>query len=255
MLATAVDEFQKQVEAGKAGPDELLIGGRIGMIQGDRREAIKYLVRAAEKKPGLKEDISDILKSFIESPGIEPMSIPAEIFSFRQAYVYDKDADMIYLRLVGMPRNGNLIFPIDVTFDLSGVTKIEAMSKDVLFAHALPGFDGAARLWFVLPERDVDHEYEIKLTLHVDRKLSKWVDLSNFAVSGQIDNWSFVIGSEFNFSQGLPEGEYLKNLEGVQVTGYHLSRSDGKGPYLALENFKEPLPRQIDVWQLIEADL
>lgn len=256
LLATVQEDFQELIAGGKASAQQYLNGGRIGMIQGDRRLALKHLVNAAQLDADLKDDVSKIVASFITSPGIEPMSIPADIFSYRQAYVFDKDQDMIYLRLVGMPRNGNQIFPLDVTFDLSMVSKIELQSKDCIFAYALPGIERSARLWFVLPEMKPGEEFEIRVVLHVNRKQSKWLDLSNFSIPiEQPDNWSFIISSEFNISESIPEGEYKNNFDGVQLMGYHLSRSDGKGPYLVLDDFKEPMPKQLDIWQLISAEL
>ena len=255
LLATASDDFFSLFDSGKATARQFLTGGRIGMIQGDRREALKHLVHAATLEPKLKEEVAPIIASFITSPGIEPMTVPADIFSFRQAYVHDKDSDKIYLRIVGLPRNGNLIFPIDVTFDLNAVSRIETNSKDLAFAYALPGFDGAARVWFVLPEKKPGREYEIRMIMHIDRSKSNWLDLSNFSIPfEQPDNWSFVIGSEFNFGESLPEGEFKKNFDGIQVNGYHLSRSEGKGPYLAFEYFKEPMPKQVDIWKLLEGE-
>ncbi|MFZ5951787.1 MAG: hypothetical protein ACOYXC_13840 [Candidatus Rifleibacteriota bacterium] len=255
LLASASDDFHGLTQSGKATAEQFLTGGRIGMIQGDRRSAVKHLVKAATLDPKLRDEASSVIASFIASPGIEPMSIPADIFSFRQAYVHDKDSDKVYLRILGMPRNLNQIFPVDVTFDLSAVTRIEIQSPDLAFAYALPGIEGSARLWFVLPDKGPEAEYEIKVVLHVDRERSKWLDLSNFSIPAeQPDNWSFIIASEFNFGEGMPEGEYKKNVDGVQVAGYHLTRSDGKGPYLALENFKEPLPKPVDVWKLIEPE-
>ncbi|GAB4271879.1 MAG: hypothetical protein Kow0029_09960 [Candidatus Rifleibacteriota bacterium] len=254
LLATVGSDVRKKIESGEATPEDYLNSGRIGMLQGDHRNAVKNLIEASVLKPALKQEAAEIIESFIQSPNIESMSIPAEIFSYRQAYVFDKNEDLIYLRIVGVPRNGNLIFPLDVTFDLEAVNKIELKSDDVVMVFGLPGFDGATRLWFVLPEKERYSEYEIRVVLHVDRSKSKWLDLSNFSIPPELpDNWSFVIGSEFNFGESVPKGEYQKNKDGVQITGYHLSRSDGKGPYLALENFKEPMPKQLDIWQLMLA--
>lgn len=253
LLSTANAQAREKIENATPTAEDYMISGRLGMIQGDRRKAIDHLVKASRLDANLKSDVSDIIASYIVSPEIERMSIPAEIFSYRQAYVYDKDSDMIYLRLQALPRNGNQIFPIDTTLDLSAVSRIEIVSDDVAFAYALPGIDGSTRLWFVVPEKERFADYEIKVILHVDRSKSRWVDLSNFSIPPeQPDNWSFVIGSEFNFGESLPKGEYEKNLDGVQITGYHLSLSDGKGPYLTLDNFKEPMPKKIDVWKLIE---
>lgn len=254
LLSEVNAEIQEKLASDNPTANDYITSGRLGMIQGDRKLALKHLINSAVLNPKLKEDVSTIIASFIASPEIDSMSVPADIFSYRQAYVYDKDSDLIYLRLLGLPRNGNQIFPLDVTYDMGSIKKIELISKDVVFVLGFPGIGGAARLWFVLPEKKQYENYEIKVVLHMDRTQAKWVDLSNFSVPlEQPDNWSFIIGSEFNFSADLPKGEYEKNIDGVRVAGYHLSRSDGKGPYLAFDSFKEPMPKKMDIWNLMDA--
>lgn len=253
LLTTVNKEVRELIESEKAKPADYMDGGRVGMIQGNRKEALQYLINAARLKPDYKDDVSKIIASYITSPEMEQMSMPADIFSYRQAYVFDDDADMIYLRIVGMPRQNNYIFPLDITLEHAAIKDIKIVSDDLAFAYAMPGIDSSARLWFVLPRKKDYYEYELKLIIYVDRKKTKWVDLSNFSIPPeQPDNWSFVIGSEFNFGESLPAGEYEKNIKGVKVAGYHLSRSDGKGPYLDLNNFIEPMPEKVDIWELIE---
>jgi hypothetical protein len=214
---------------------------------------VQNLISASRLDKELKNEVSKIIASYVVSPEVKQSIVPPDIYSYRQAYVFDEDADMIYIRIVGIPRGNRLVFPLDITFDLKAIKKLEIASNDLAFAYAMPGQDKAARIWFVLPEKEEFAEYDLRLIAYVDRDYNTWIDLSNYAIPPeQPDNWSFVIGSEFNFGEMIPQGEFEKHLDGVQVTGYHLSRSEGKGPYIDLSYFKEPMPKEVDVWEFIE---
>jgi tetratricopeptide (TPR) repeat protein len=258
LLANAIEDSREKISDGQAGAQEYFTSGQLGMIQGDRKTAIEHLVNASVLNPELKNKVAGLIASCIVSPAAREISVPPELFSYRQAYVYNNDNDMLYLQLTGMPRENNLIFPVDVAFDLEMVDKIELESDDVVFAHALPGIDGATRLWFTVPPRNKFAEYKIRAIIYLNREKKKWLDLSNYSMlEGQPENWAFVIGSEFNFGEHIPPGDYEKNIDGIQVTGYHLALSDGKGPQVAFSYFTEPLPQKADIWKLMteNADL
>ncbi|NCB37448.1 MAG: hypothetical protein EOM80_01655 [Erysipelotrichia bacterium] len=254
MLSTISDEIAAKIADGKASAEDYMTSGRLGLIQGDRPRAINHLVKAASLDKALKERAQKILKDFVSTSQVEMVSAPPDILSFRQAYVFDKNFDKLYLRIVMTPKNKGQIVPIDLSLTASSAREIELASADVAFAYIQPGIDDYARLWLVLPEKEGEFpEYEIRLTLNVDRAVVQSFELSNFAlITEQYDNWSFVISSEFNFSENMAKGEFEKNFEGVRIAGYNLAVSEGKGPFVPLENFKEPLPRKIDIWKLIE---
>ncbi len=254
MLATVAEDVQKKIETGSVSARDYLDSGKLEMIQGDRNRAIQHLVRASAMEEKFREEISTIIGDFVKSPQVELVSAPPDIFSFRQAYVFDKSADTVYVRVVLTPKKRGQVVPIDLTVPAVGVKKINIESKDAALAFGVPGISDSLRVWLVLPEKEESFpEYEIRLAINLDRKAADYLELSNFSLpKEQPDNWSFVIGSEFNFAESLPTGEYEKKLSGLQVTGYHLSLSDGKGPILALQNFKEPLPRSVDIWKIIE---
>jgi tetratricopeptide (TPR) repeat protein len=253
MLETLYKEIIEVLENKNPTGKNYYDAGRIGMIQGDRRQAVQNLISASRLDKELKNEVSKIIASYVVSPEVKQSIVPPDIYSYRQAYVFDEDADMIYIRIVGIPRGNRLVFPLDITFDLKAIKKLEIASNDLAFAYAMPGQDKAARIWFVLPEKEEFAEYDLRLIAYVDRDYNTWIDLSNYAIPPeQPDNWSFVIGSEFNFGEMIPQGEFEKHLDGVQVTGYHLSRSEGKGPYIDLSYFKEPMPKEVDVWEFIE---
>lgn len=254
LLMTVSAEVEKRIAGDKVSATEYLDSGKLLMVQGELRRAVSHLVKAAELDAKTRQEASDILLTLIESPQIELISAPPDLLGFRQAYVFDKDADTVYVRVTLIPKKRGQIVPIDVTIPADAVDKIEVKSKDAVMAFGKPGVDNALRIWAVLPEKEDEFaEYELRLALNIDRKILNYIELSNYSLSLDMpDNWSFVIGSEFNFSENMPKGEYEKNLEGVQISGYHLPVSEGKGPTLLLSDFKEPLPRQVDIWKIIE---
>lgn len=254
MLATVAQEVSSKIETGKVTATDFMDSGKLEMIQGDRARAVSHLVRAVQTDKSKLEEASRILSDFIESPQIDLVARPPDIFSFRQAYVFDKEKDTLYLRILLMPKKRGQIVPFDLTIPFAGAGKIEISGKDAVMVFPKPGINDALRLWFVLPEKqDEFPEYELKVAVNLDRKNAQYLELSNFSLAKeQPDNWSFVIGSEFNFGDAVPKAEYEKTLSGLQISGYQLSLSDGKGPVISLDGFKEPLPRKIDIWKLIE---
>ncbi|MGM0598547.1 MAG: hypothetical protein ACQETH_01905 [Candidatus Rifleibacteriota bacterium] len=255
LLASAIEDSREKISDGQAGGKEYFTSGQLGMIQGDRKMAVKHLLNASVLDPNLKSEVSGLIASFIVSPAAKEISVPPELFSYRQAYVYNNDQDMLYLQLTGLPRENNLIFPVDVAFDLAAVEKIEIKSDDAVFVYALPGIDGSARLWFAVPPKNKFAEYKIRAIIYLNREKKKWLDLSNYSMlEGQPDNWAYIIGSEFNFGEHVPQGEYEKNFDGIQVTGYHLALTDGKGPQISFSNFTEPLPGDANIWELMTAN-
>lgn len=254
MLSTISEEIDARTLSGKATARDFLTSGRLGLLQGDRQRAINHLVKAANLDSKLKDEVSKFIGTFVSTSQVDMVSAPPDIFSFRQAYVYDKGSDKLYLRIVLIPKNRGQVVPVDLTLSASSTRDIELASKDVAFAFARPGIADSLRLWLILPEKEGDFpEYEIKLALNIDRANTQAFELSNFALpADQPDNWSFIIGSEFNFSEAIAKGDFEKNKDGLRISGYHLSASAGKGPFIGLDNFKEPLPRGIDIWKLIE---
>lgn len=254
LLISVSSDIQTKIDAGSATPQDYFTSGKIELFQGDRVKAVRHLVKAAQKDEKSLEQAKKLLGAFVESPQIDLVSAPPDIFSFRQAYVFDKDSDKIYLRLILSPKNKGQIVPVDLTLAPEAVKDISIDSKDAVMTFGVTGISEALRIWIVLPEKEGDFpEYEVKLTLNLDREKADYIELSNFALPPeQPDNWSFLIASEFNFSESFTRGEYEKNLNGVSINGFQLSLSDGKGPFVALRDFKEPLPGNLDVWKIIE---
>lgn len=254
MLSTISEEVDAKAATGKALGKDFLVSGRLGLIQGDRQRAVNHLVKAAATDPKLKDVVRKELALFIATPQVEIVSQPPEIFSFRQAYVFDKGADKLYLSALIMPKGGIQVVPIDLMLRPESIKDIEVVSKDVEYAFAQPGIDDYVRIYAVLPEKKEEFsEYAVQLVLTIDRANSRAFELSNFAMSvDQPDNWSFVISSEFNVAESMARGDFEKSLDGLKIYGWHLQTTEGKGPYIPLDSFNEPLPRQVDIWKILE---
>lgn len=254
LLMTVSGEVEKRIEDGKVAGEEYLDSGKLLMVQGELKRAVSHLVKAAQFDKKVAQEAADIVLTLIESPQIELLSAPPDLVGFRQAYVFDKDADIVYVRATLIPKKRGQIVPVDITIPAVAVNKIETMSKDAVMAFGKPGIDEFLRVWVVLAEKEDDFsEYEVRLAINLDRNILNYLELSNFTLAAEMpDNWSFIIGSEFNFSSNIPKAEYEKNIEGLQISGYHLTTSEGRGPTLLMTDFKEPLPRKVDIWKIIE---
>lgn len=255
MLSTISEEVDAKAASGKATANDYLVSGRLGLIQGDRQRAVNHLVKAAAIDAKVKDVVRKELASFVATSQVEMVSLPPDIFSFRQAYVFDKGTDKLYLRIVMVPKNGSQIVPVDMMMKPESIKDIELASKDVAFAFTQPGIDESSmRLFLILPEKEGEFpEYEVRVALTIDRALSQAFELSNFSLSQELpDNWSFVISSEYNVSESMAKGDFEKSLDGMKISGWHLAPTAGKGPYVPLESFKEPLPKPVDIWKILE---
>lgn len=254
LLLKVSADVESRIDSGNVSAAEYLDSGKLLMVQGELKRAVSHLVMAAELDKKQRQEASDILLTLIESPQIELLSAPPDLLGFRQAYVFDKETDTVYVRVILIPKNSGQIVPIDITIAADAVKSIESQSKDAAMVFAKPGVDNALRVWAVLSDKeDKFSEYELRLAIKIDRSILNYLELSNYSLSAESpDNWSFIIGSEFNFSDNVPKGEYEKKLDGLQIAGFHLSISEGKGPTLLLSDFKEPLPRKLDIWKIIE---
>ncbi len=254
MLSTISEEVDAKTAAGKASAKDYLTSGKLGLIQGDRQRAVNHLVRAAAMDPKSREEARKELGMFLATSQVDTVSLPAEVFSFRQAYVFDKGLDKLYLRIVLLPKNRAQVVPVDMMLKNESVKDIEIASKDVAFAFQQPGIDESMRLYLVLPEKEEEFpQYEVRLILTLDRDKSQTFELSNFVTGENLpDNWSFVFSSEYNLSESLAKGDFEKSIDGMKISGWHLAITAGKGPFIPLESFKEPLPKPVDIWKLIE---
>lgn len=259
MLSMISEELEAKQEKGTLTADEYMTLGRLALIQGNQKDGIKSVIKASEINKNLKKAAGDVLNAFVaQASALDLSSLPSEIYSFRQAYVFDKDNDSVYMRIVLSPRNKNLLVPVDTSIPDKCIKDITVVSnKDVLYVFNKAVIDEASRLYLLLPEKDGEFpEYEVKLIVNLKRGdgSEPGIELSNFALPPeQDDNWSFIIASEFNKKEGVEIGNYEKVDNGVRVSGYHLATSKGKGPYVPFQNFSEPLPSKTDVWRIIES--
>ena len=178
MLSTISEEVDAKTAAGKASAKDYLTSGKLGLIQGDRQRAVNHLVRAAAMDPKSREEARKELGMFLATSQVDTVSLPAEVFSFRQAYVFDKGLDKLYLRIVLLPKNRAQVVPVDMMLKNESVKDIEIASKDVAFAFQQPGIDESMRLYLVLPEKDEEFpQYEVRLVLTLDRAKSQTFEI------------------------------------------------------------------------------
>ncbi len=257
LLATVREEIDKKIESGKASPVDYFTSGKIAMIQGDRKLASSHLIKAAMGDKKLKSEINPIMLDFVENVIAKEQPVPADIFSFRQAYVYENQQDLIYLDISLTPRTDGTIIPIDLSLSQKSVSKIEIVSDDAVFAYSLKGVEDSLRIWVVLAEKDSRFaQFDVKMILHIDNKAAPYVELSNYNQSAeQPDNWAFVVGPETSFGESFPKGDQEKLDKGLKISGFQLGLYDGRGPMLDLSNFKNPLPRKVNIWKLIEKQI
>lgn len=255
LLSTFAQNTDKQIAEGKANASDYLNSGKLLLIQGEAQKSLNRLTTAAIMGGNIAKEASDLVKTLILTPAIKNLSAPPEIFSFRQAYVFDKNAHKLYMKLSLTPKNEKLIIPLDLPLPVNGIKSVSCESKDVAMAFAMPGFGDYTRLWAVLNERKDRSPHEIRVVLNLLPKQISYLDLSNYTAENALsDNWSFIITSEFNQSaNGTPNGEYNKSLNGIEIFGYNLAISEGRGPAISLNGFTQPLARAIDVWALIES--
>lgn len=258
MLSMISEELEAKHEKGNLTADEYLTYGRLALLQGNQIDGINSVIKSSALDKKLKKTATKVLDDYVSKASVEELAgLPAEIYSFRQAYVFDKDKDSVYMRIILSPRNKNQLVPIDTTIPAMYTGDITIVSnKDVLFAFGKPVIGDSTRLYLVLPEKTGDFpEYEVKLIINLKRgqEEESGIELSNFSLPPeQDDNWSFIISSEFNNTEGQLPGNYEKIEKGVRVSGYHLGSSEGKGPYITFSKYKESLPKTANIWKIIE---
>ena len=130
-------------------------------------------------------------------------------------------------------------------------------SDDAVFAYSLKGVGDSLRIWVVLAEKDSRFaQFDVKMILHIDNKVAPYVELSNYNQSAeQPDNWAFVVGPETSFGESFPKADQEKLDKGLKISGFQLGLYDGRGPMLDLSNFKNPLPRKVNIWKLMEKQI
>ena len=258
MLSMNTEELEEKISSNKAGAEDYLTFGRLALLQGNKDDGLRSMIKSVMLDKNLKKRAEEAIGDYVASPLADALATPPEVYSFRQAYVYDKDSDRIYLRVILCPRDKSLLVPIDTTVMASNTANVSIESKDVLFAYNKNGIGASTRLWVALPEKAGDFpEYEVRLVINLKREgegvEEAGVDLSNYSLTKeQPDNWSMVIASEFNNTEGMIPGNYETIENGVRVTGYHLGTTEGKGPYIDFTKYTEPLPQNTNIWKIIE---
>lgn len=256
LLATAENTLDKKIESGKAKPNDLLARGKLAMIQGDTTTGIRILTKSASFSDKLKKQTKPLLLKEVKVLQSTNTLVPADIFSFRQAYVFEEQKNLVYVAVTLQPKPGKYIVPLDITLPKSLIQNIETKSKDILFVHDMASSNEmTTRLWLVLSSKDDPFaSYNIKFIITLKPKVKQYIELSNFNIaSEQPDNWSFVIGPEVSFSGGMQKGEVDEVIDGIKVSGFQLGLYNGRGPTVPIADFNSnPLPKKINVWKIMQ---
>ena len=257
MLSMISEELEEKIAKGNPSAQDYLTHGRLALIQGNSNDGVRNLLKASKLDKKLEPTVKKAIEKYVTDGYPSVFGIPAEFYSFRQAYVFDKNKDRLYMRLILYPINKRPLIPVDTAIPVNYIENIKIVSKDVVYAFSKKGIDDSARLWLTLPEKSGDYpEYEIKLILDLKRGEDEGdgVELSNFGLDReQEDNWSMIISSEFDeYEDPGISSDYQSVENGVRILGYHLTLTDGKGPYVMFSRFNEALPSDANIWKIIE---
>ena len=100
MLSMISEELEEKITNGKPTAEEYLTYGRLALIQGNRDDGIKNIIKSAVQSKKLSASANKALDKYISSGVVDIIGIPEEVYSFRQAYVYDKEKDSLYMRII-----------------------------------------------------------------------------------------------------------------------------------------------------------
>lgn len=253
LTSTILEEADKALENGTITPELRLLTARVSLWQGDWGQAITHFIKAASKNPALKDKAGKGLKKIIDSGKTDFLKRPPDIDSIFLAYAFENKEDRLYFQADFIPRTPLYIFPFDLEVESAVVKSVEILSPDVLFVFRDPFTTDTSKLWIVGKDSsDQFKRLRARLIVHLDPAVNG-VNISNYNCEGPIPgNWGLVFGLPESFYSGFLPPVVEKNLNGVLLKAYQLSRTNGKGPTLVLQDFRKPLPAKIDVWKCIE---
>ncbi|OIP26267.1 hypothetical protein AUK22_06955 [bacterium CG2_30_54_10] len=257
LLATVADELAKELAkglpSGEAGK-QFMQAGRLSRLQGDPQGMIQNLVKAATLDPQLQDKIKNYLEEFVTSGKTAFLMKVPDIFSFRQAYVFEDDEDRLYLKTTFSPGTPFPMAPIDLMFDWTAIKGVDLVASDVLFAIMDPTVKDFTRLWLVPKIKDKAFPtFLAKLRVRVDKDRLSSLDLSNVNVSPDLpDNWCVIVGTDSSFGVGFPTPEFEDSENSLKIKAFQLGRTNGRAPSLTLRDFHIPAQKPLDMWRAID---
>jgi hypothetical protein len=256
LMAAAHATLVGPLETGKIDAKQRLLAGRMALIQGDLPMAVDQLIRAASGDQGLRDQVRDYLRSMVAAGRTSFLFQAPEFTSFRQAFIIEKNEPRIYLHASLQPSTPHLMVPLDLTLEPEFVQKLEVVSPDVLLAIPDPNVaTGSTRIWLALKHKDEEWPtWGAKTVTLLDPAKADWIELSNYNVNPDMtDNWSTVIAPETVFGMNFSAGSIDKIDQGVRFAAFQLRLTTGKGPWFSIREFSAaPMPREIDVWSIME---
>ncbi|MBF0502060.1 MAG: tetratricopeptide repeat protein [Candidatus Riflebacteria bacterium] len=254
LSSAALETAQRALEKGTITPEQRLRAARVNYLQGDLSDAVIGFIKAASKDSALKGQVQKYLQTLLDSRKADFLLRPPEVFSFRQAYLWEKGEDSLFIRIQFRPTSPHFIVPFDLPLEPRAVKAVETRSSDLLFVLPDPVNPDGTRLWLVAKDATDDVPMlEARLVIRLHPSKVTFIDLSNYQVSSDLsDNWSVVIGDSTSFGPGFPVGQIDQMQGKLIIKGYRLQLSNGKGPSLDLRDFRKNLGSGIDPWKIFE---
>lgn len=254
LTAGLLDRAQRALESGKITPEERLRAARVNLLQGDHSDAVIGFIKAASKDATIKPIVQRNLEALVNSGKTDFLLRPPELFSFRQAYLWDNSEDSVYLRIQFRPTSPHFLIPIDLPFEARAIKTIESRSNDILFVINDPAPPEGTRLWLAVKDPgDEVPTVEAKLVLRMHPARVTLLDLSNYGAPADLaDNWTVVMGEPTSYPPGFPPGHVEKQDGKIMVRAYRLQTTNGKGPVLDLRDFRKSLGATVNPWKVFE---
>lgn len=254
LAAAALETAQRAMDKGSITPEQRLRAARVNALQGALSDAVIGFIKAASKDATLKTAVQKHLKDLIDSGKADFLQKPPEIFSFRQAYIWENGEDSLYIRIQFRPTSPHFVVPFDLPIEPQAVKAIEARSGDLLFTLPDPVNPDGTRVWLVAKDATDDVPViDARIVVRLNSSKVTFLDLSNYQSATDLnDNWSVVIGEPAAFNSGFPAGQIDQKQGKIVIRGYRLQLSNGKGPNLDLRDFRKNLGPGINPWKIFE---
>lgn len=255
LVATLLEDLQKPLETGKITPRQRVLLGRISMLSGDLSGAALQLIKGASREAGLVPDAQKAMERLLGTGKTEFLYKSPEIYRFAQAYAYQESEDRMYVSARVNPTTPHYVFPFEFPFEAEAVEAIEIKSPDFLFGSVDLTATDTARIWFTgVDNTDEPRNLDLRAVIRFKPgKLGGVLDLSTWSVPAELgNNWSLVIAPPTAFNPAFPVPQKQTSDGGIEMKAFQVQQSGGKGPYLNLDEFHKPLPKDVDVFKAID---
>ena len=252
LVAGLQERFSLAFSTGKITPKERLLAARVAMFSGDLSDAVLQFIKAASREDALKAEAQKGVERILSMGKIEFLQKPPEIFRFAQVYSWQGNEDRVYVAARINPTTPHYVFPFDFPFDPKSIETVEIQGGDFLFGTIDPSATESTRIWF--SGKDIGDEprnLELQAVIRFKPGLID-LDLTTWSVPAELaNNWSVIVGPTTAFTPDFPAPQKQKGDGGVDIKGFQVQQSGGKGPYLQVDVFHKTLPHEVDVFKAL----